>query len=91
MAATRGAQSQQVGLEKRMEIAASQLGLLEGYTSDLEFVEVIKRLPRYLQLVVTLMGTMVPPTEKSKMCEKRGLEVLAQATSMVLMVSSLFH
>ena len=37
----------------------------EGYTPDLELAEVIKRLPRYLQLVVTLMATMVPPMKDS--------------------------
>ena len=58
---------------------------------DPEFVEVVKRLPRYLQQVVTLMGMMVPLTEESKMREKRGREALAQATSMVLMVSAFFH
>ena len=35
------------------------------------------------------MATMVPPTEESKLREKRGQEALAQATSMVLIVSML--
>ena len=95
MATTKGvareAQAKHVGLEKRMKIAASQLCVLEGYTPDPEFMEVIKRLPEYLQLVVTLMGTMVPSTEESKMRQKKGREALSQATSMVLMVSTLFH
>ena len=39
-----------------------------------------------MQLVVTLMATMVPLTEESKLRKKRGREALAQATSMVLMV-----
>ena len=85
------AQVEQVGLERRTEILTSQPGVLEGYTLDLEFAEVVKRLPGYLQLVVTLMGTMVPSTEESKMSEKRGEEALSQATSMVLMVNTLFH
>ena len=76
MAATRGeareAQAEQVGMERRTEIVASQPGVLEGYTPDPEFAEVVKRLPGYLQSVVTLMGTMVPPTEESKMHEKRA-------------------
>ena len=39
-----------------------------------------------MQPVVTLMATMVPLTEESKLQKKRGREALAQATSMVLMV-----
>ena len=70
-----------------MEITATQPGLEEGYTPDPEIAEAVKRLPGYLQPVVTLMGTMVPPSEESKMWEKRGREALTQATSMVLMVS----
>ena len=62
-------------------------GMLEGYTLDPELAEVLKQLPRYLQLVVTLMATMVPSTEESKLWEKRGREVLNQGTSMVLLVS----
>ena len=41
--------------------------------------------------MVTLMATMVPPTEESKMHEKMGQEALAQATSMVLTVSIFVH
>ena len=93
MAATRGtareALAEQVGLQRRMEIMASQPGMLEGYTLDPELSEVIKKLPWYLQLVVTLMATMVPPTEESKLIEKRAQEVLNQGTSMVLMVSTI--
>ena len=58
----------------------------EGYKPDLEIVEVVKRLLGYLQLVVTLMATIVPLTEESKLRAKKGQEELAQATSMVLMV-----
>ena len=57
---------------------------------DPEIIEAVKRLPGYLQPVVTLMATMVPPTEESKLWEKKGQEALAQATSMVLMVSIFF-
>ena len=74
-----------------MEIAASQPGVLEGYTPDPELTEVVKRLPEYLQHVVTLTATMVPPIEESKIREKRGLEALAQVTNMVLMMSAFFH
>ena len=67
MAASRGAareaQAEQVVLERRMEIAASQPGVQDGYTLDPEVVEVIKRLPGYLQPMVILMATMVPSTE----------------------------
>ena len=55
---------------------ASQPSMPEGYTSNHELVEVIKQLPGYLQLVVTLMATMVPPTEESKLLEKSGREAL---------------
>ena len=93
MTVTRGvareAQAEQVGLERKTEIAASQPGVLEGYTLDPELAKVVKRLPGYLQPVVTLMVTMVPPAKESKMQEKRGQEALTQATSMVLMVSAL--
>ena len=65
---------------------ASQLGMPEGYTPDPELAEVVKQLPGYLQPVVTLMATMVPPTEESKLWENRGQEVLNQGISMVLLV-----
>ena len=68
---------------------ASQPGVLKGYTPDLELLEVVKKLPGYLQPVVTLMATMVPPTEESKPREKRGRDALNQGTSMVLMVSTI--
>ena len=91
MAATRGAArgplAEQVGLLRRTEIMASQPGVLEGYTPDPELFEVVKQLPEYLQPMVTLMTTMVPLTEESKLREKRGQEALNQGTSMVIMVS----
>ena len=59
----------------------------EGYTPDPKLSKVIKQLPGYLQPVVMLMATMVPPTEESKLWEKMGREALNQGTSMVLMVS----
>ena len=55
---------------------ASQPGVLEGYTPNPELAEVVKKLPEYLQPVVTLMAIMVPPTEESKLREKRGREAL---------------
>ena len=51
---------------------ASQPGVLEGYTPNPELWEVVKKLPGYLQPMVTLMATMVPPTKESKLREKRG-------------------
>ena len=51
---------------------ASQPGVLEGYTPNPELWEVVKKLPGYLQPMVTLMATMVPPTEESKLREKMG-------------------
>ena len=69
------------------EIAASQLGIEEGYTPDPEIAKVVKRLPRYLQPVVTLMAMMVPLIEESKMRNKGGQEVSVQAISIVLTVS----
>ena len=74
-----------------MKIVASQPGVQEGYTPDPEVAEVVKRLLRYLQPVVTLMATMVPLIEESRLREKRGQEALAHAISMVLMVSILVH
>ena len=91
MVATRGAVlealAEQVVLLRRTEIMASQPGVLEGYTSDLELSEVIKQLPGYLRPVMTLMAMMFPPTKESKLRKKRGREVLNQGTSMVLMVN----
>ena len=55
---------------------ASQPNVLEGYTPDLELVEIFKKLHGYIQLVVTLMATLVPPTEKSRLRKKRGREAL---------------
>ena len=49
----------------------------EGYTPDAEIAEVVKRFLGYLQPIVTLMATMVPPFEESKMREKRGCEALS--------------
>ena len=72
------------------EIMASQPDELEGYTPDPELAEVVKRLAGYLQPVVTLMATMIPSTEKSKLREKRGREMLNQGTNMVLLVNVLF-
>ena len=95
MAATKGAArealAEQVGLLRRTKIAASQPDVLEGYTPDPELVEVVKRLPRYLQPVVTRMATLVPPTEESRLWEKKGREALNQVASMVLTVSTFFH
>ena len=95
MAATRGAArealAEQVGLLRRTKIAASQPDVLEGYTPDPELAEVIKKLPGYLQPVVTLMATLVPPTKESRMRDKRGREALNQAASMVLTVSTFFR
>ena len=71
MVATRGAArealAKQVRLLRRTEIMGPQLGVLEGYTLDPELSKVIKQLPGYLQPVVTLMVTMVPSTEESKL------------------------
>ena len=47
----------------------------------------IRQLPLYLELVVTLMANMVPPSEENKMRDKRGKEALAQATNMIMVVS----
>ena len=92
MAVTRGAAREAMAEEAvfMMTEIASQLGVPEGYTPDPELTEVVKTLPRYLQPVVTLMATMVPSTEESKLREKRGHEALDQGTSMVLLVSALF-
>ena len=95
MAATRGevreALAEQVGLLRRTEITASQPGVLEGYTPNPELANVVKRLHGYLQPMVTLMATMVPPTEERKLREKRGREALNQAASMVLMATTFFR
>ena len=72
------------------EIMASQPDVLEGYILEPELAEVVKRLLGYLQPVVTLMATMVPLTEESRLWDKRGREALDQGVSMVLLVSVLF-
>ena len=70
MAATRDtareALAEQVRLQRGTEIIASQPGVLEGYTPDPKLSKVVKKLLVYLQPVVTLMATMVPLTEESK-------------------------
>ena len=73
---------------RKMEIAASQPDVLEGYTPNPELTEVIKRLLGYLQPVITLMAMMVPLIEESRLGENRGQEALNQAVSMVLTVST---
>ena len=87
--AAREAQAEHVQLERVMEIAATHPSVEEGYTLDANIAKAIKMLPEYLQLVVTFMATMVPSSEESRMWEERGQEALAQATSMMLMVSTL--
>ena len=71
MVATRGATrevvAEQVELQRMTEITASQPGVLERYIPDPELSEVVKRLPGYLQPVVTLLVMMVLPTEESKL------------------------
>ena len=89
--AAREAQDGHLQLERLTKIAATQSSVDERYTPDPEIAKAVKRLAGFLQPVVTLMATMVPPFEESKMREKRGREALAQATSMVLMVSILVH
>ena len=64
-------------LERLTEIATTQPNMEEEYTPDAEIVEAVKRLPGFLQPMVTLMATMFPPSEESKMREKRGREALA--------------
>ena len=77
MAATRGAAmealAEQVGLFRRTEIMASQPGVPEGYTPDLELAKVIKQLLGYLQPVVTLMATMALRLRRVS-CRRRGAE-----------------
>ena len=70
--AAREAQVGRLQLDRLTEIAATQPGVEEGYTPDPKIAEAVKRLPGYLQPVVTLMATMVPPSKYSKMREKRG-------------------
>ena len=71
MAALRGAareaQAEHVQLERMTKIVAPQPSMEEGYTPNPEIVEAVKGLPGYLRPMVTLMATMVPPTEESKM------------------------
>ena len=71
MAATRGAAreafTEEVIVQRMMEIMASQPDAPEGYTPDPELAEVVKRFSRYLQPVVTFMATMVPLTEESRL------------------------
>ena len=88
MAATRGAAREAMAEEvvgRMTEIMASQPDVLEGYTPDPELIEIVKRLLGYLQPVVTFMATMVPPTEESRLRDKRGCEALDQGVNMVLL------
>ena len=47
----------------------------------------IRQLPPHLQLVVTLMVNMVPPSEVDRLQEKRGNDALSHSTNMILAVS----
>ena len=70
VAATKGAAREAMAEEvvgRITEIMASQPDASRGYTPDPELAEIVKRLPRYLQPVVMLMATMVPPTEESRL------------------------
>ena len=71
MAVTRGAAREavieQVIVQRITEIMASQPDVSEWYTPNPDLTEVVKRLPKYLQLAVTLMEMMVPPTEESRL------------------------
>ena len=86
--AAREAQVGYMQLERPTEITATQPCMEEGYTPDADITEAVKRLLGYLQPMVTLMAIMVPLFEESKIWEKRSWEALAQATSMMLMVST---
>ena len=77
-------------LERITEIEATQPSVAEGYAPDANIAEAVKLLPAHLQPVVTLMATMVSPSEESMMREKMGQKALAQATSTSLMVRTLF-
>ena len=57
------------------------------YTPYPDVMVIIRQLPPYLQLVVTLMANMVPPSEEDRLQDKRGKEALAQSTSMIMVVS----
>ena len=48
MVVTREALAEKVRLQRRTEIIASQLGVLEGYTPDPKLSEVVKKLLWYL-------------------------------------------
>ena len=85
---TREAMAEEV-VERTTEIMASQPDIPEGYKPDLELAKVIKMLLEYLQAVVTLMATMVPPTKESRLRDKRGRGA-DQGVNMVLLVSALF-
>ena len=61
----REAQAGYMQLERLTEIAATQPSVEERYTPNTEIVEVVKRLPEYLQPVVTLMATMVPHLKRA--------------------------
>ena len=54
-------------VQRMTEIMASQPDVPEGYIPDPELVEVVKRLPGYLQPVVTFIVMTVPSTEESKL------------------------
>ena len=57
-------------LERLTKITATKSSVEEGYTPDTDIVEVVKRLPGYLQPMVTLMASMVLPSEEGK-CKRR--------------------
>ena len=90
MAASRAATRVEEGRQRRQrEIVtpSEQPGQERGYTFDPEVMATIRQLPSYLQLVVTLMDNIVPSSEEDKLRDKRGNEVFAQSTIMIMVVS----
>ena len=60
-----------------------------GPAADPDVMATIRQLPPYLKPVVTLLANMIPPNEESRIREKRGKKVLNQATSMIIVLSTI--
>ena len=90
MAALRVAAKAKEGRQHRRReiIAPSERPSQEdGHTPNPEVMATIRQFPPYLQPVVTLMANMVPPSNEDRLGDKKGKEVLAQFTNMIMVVS----
>ena len=90
MAASRVAARAEEGRVQRLKeviLPLEQPGHEGDYTPDPDVMATIRQLQPHLQPVLTLMATMVPPSKEDRLWEKRGKDVLALSSSIIMVVS----